>query len=112
MEDITSYHFIWDDNVCLVPISLLLLTKPIINAAKQAGANLKSLSIKMQPNEQGFALSRTNRVIDAMNNHLILPPIMIKKYNNTSFYEIIDGRHRVAISLANNYTHIPAIIKS
>lgn len=108
MENITSYHFIWDDNVCLVPISLLLLTKPIIHASKQAGANLKSLPINLQP---GFVLGRTSRVMHAMNNNIILPPIIIKKYN-TSYYEILDGRHRVAMSLANHYTHIPAIIQS
>ena len=58
MDDVASYHFNWHDNVCLVPISLLL-TKPIINAAKQADANLKSLKIKLQPRRRRISENTT-----------------------------------------------------
>lgn len=105
-EEITSYHFNWDDDIMLVPLSSLLYTKPIINAAKKI--DKITIKIKMQPADQGVPLRRTDRM---MANGIPLPPIVITQYNATPYYEILDGRHRVAMSLANHYTHIPAIIK-
>jgi hypothetical protein len=106
----------WDSEkrISLVNVFSILTTKPIMNAAKQAGFNNTSgLTFKIQPGEQGFGLSRTQSVIDAMNSKIILPPVILKMFkeiNGTMYYEIIDGRHRIAISLAMGYTQIPAII--
>ena len=39
-----------------------------------------------------------------------LPPIRIKKYKHTDYYEIIDGRHRVVIAIQYNKKTIICLI--
>lgn len=39
---------------------------------------------------------------------LSIPPVKLKKIGNR--YEIIDGRHRVVLSILYGYTHVPAIL--
>ncbi len=106
----SSYDFEWEDyNIVLVPISLILMTKPMIRAAKQVnGASFVHLNLKMQPGEAGFILNRTKSILEAMRHGVALPPVILKPYHH--HYEVLDGRHRVAMSLANHYTHVPAII--
>lgn len=111
MDDISTYPFHWDDdNIILVPLTLILMTKPIIQAAKElTHQSFRHLNLKIQPGESGFKLGRIRHLVDAIESDVPLPPVILKPYHG--HYEIIDGRHRVALSLAYGYTHIPAIIE-
>jgi hypothetical protein len=102
------------DKIVLVDLSNILITEHIINAAKQAGAyNLDILKLQMHPGiDICFKLNRIENMIKAMKIGIDLPPITIIRYKNTQNYVILEGRHRVAISLANNYTCIPAVIQT
>ena len=40
----------------------------------------------------------------------LLPPIVIKQYGNTNYFEIIDGRHRVVVALKRGAMNINAVI--
>ena len=39
-----------------------------------------------------------------------LDPVKLKKFKETSYYTVLDGRHRCMLSFFNEYTHIPANI--
>ena len=39
-----------------------------------------------------------------------MDPIKVKRFKDTRYYNIIDGRHRCMLSLFFEYTHIPANI--
>ena len=41
-----------------------------------------------------------------------LPPIEVKKFGNTGYYEVIDGRHRAVMALKNNEETIRANIQT
>ena len=55
-----------------------------------------------------FSLSRINEMFKLFKNNIKLPPVKLKLYNNK--YEIIDGRHRIVLSILFNYDNVPAII--
>lgn len=39
-----------------------------------------------------------------------LDPVKLSKFKGTSYYNVLDGRHRCMLSFFNEYTHIPANI--
>jgi len=41
-----------------------------------------------------------------------LPPIRIKKYKHTKYFEIIDGRHRVVLAIKYNKKTIDSLVES
>ena len=71
-------------------------------------------------------LSRMKEMTWAFDENKILPPVKLKKHQITLYvppsmrkdgeekkkitYSILDGRHRVALSIMKNYKKIPAII--
>lgn len=94
-----------------IPIKSILLTVPIINAVKQLSTDPSLMSgMKRLPidREQGFPLSRLeenkNRSLESM------PPISVKKFGNTDYYTVEDGRHRFVFSILNRKETIPATI--
>ena len=101
------YNHKIESNITYVDIDKILLSQPIINAVENLGKKI------VNPNIDPFApafgkLERLNSFNNFVN--IILPPVVLKKYQN--YYTIIDGRHRIALSLYNNFTQIPAILYS
>ena len=41
---------------------------------------------------------------------ILLPPIRVKQFGNTPYYEVIDGRHRSVMALKNEEPSVPAQI--
>ena len=39
-----------------------------------------------------------------------LDPVKLKKFKETPYYTVLDGRHRCMLSFFHEYTHIPANI--
>lgn len=50
-------------------------------------------------------LSRVDNMLNCFIKHMVLPPISLKKKNNR--YEIVDGRHRIVMSIIFGYKQIP-----
>ena len=57
-----------------------------------------------------YPLKRMSSIMDALNNDISLPPIIVKKTDNISYYNILNGRHRMAGSIIKRYNNIPVII--
>jgi hypothetical protein len=96
-------------NAIDIPIEQILITKPIEDAAKKRGTVLKGF--KRQPGSQGYALTRTDRACEGIAGRVKLPPVWLRPYKQTGYYEIIDGRHRFVASCMAGHTHIPAHMK-
>ncbi len=76
-----------------VPISSILVTKPIVNAIKSMRSNFSTKGLKGDPNPTGFKLSRLESA-----HNLYSYPIKVKEIikDGKSYYSIQDGRHRFA----------------
>ena len=46
-----------------------------------------------------YPLKRMSSIMDALNNDISLPPIIVKKTDNISYYNILNGRHRMQEAL-------------
>jgi len=93
-----------------LPLTSILLTKPIVDAAKQLNPQFKPVGFQAQPGEQGFRLARLQQNIDLLQNGTAAPPISVKQYGQTGKYTVEDGRHRFAIALARGDQTIPAVL--
>ncbi len=69
----------------------------------------KEMKIKVLKRDN-LPLNKWEKVLFDIQNKKPLDPIKVKKYKDTVYYEIIDGRHRVVTSLFKNFTHVPIII--
>jgi hypothetical protein len=100
----------------LIFIKSIIFDKGMIKKAKEMIIDLKSKKIKVFPKtnikSQGFDLYKWDEVNINISSNIALDPINIKKYNETDYYEVIQGRHRVVSSLYNGHTQIPAFILS
>ena len=89
----------------LVPINMIGVTKPIINAVKSLNCTISD----DQPFDySGPNFGKLNR-LDHFKNFWSIKLEPIKLKFNGECYEIVDGRHRVALSIANDLECIPAI---
>ena len=69
----------------------------------------KQLNIKIL-NRDNLPLNRSSTVHTDIQNKKPLDPIVVKKFKETKYYEVIQGRHRVVISLYEGFTHVPVIV--
>jgi hypothetical protein len=98
------YHNIVE-NVIYVPLEQIGISNPIINAVKEKG---KCIEKKYKLDHEAPQFGSLSRMNSFNINKDILPPISLKPCYD--YYAIIDGRHRVALSIINNKTYIPAIL--
>jgi hypothetical protein len=54
-------------------------------------------------------LSRIDNMLNCYIKHITLPPVILKENNNNK-YEIIDGRHRIVMSIIFGYKDINSIL--
>jgi len=47
----------------------------------------------------------------AFDQNIELPPIETKAISKTGYYDIIDGRHRFAMSIVKGFSYIPAFVE-
>ncbi len=91
-----------------IQIHKILLTDPIVTAAKLINPEVNLKGFKKLPEHQGFPLTRVNSIARAKMNEL--PSISVIQYKTTSYYSIVDGRHRFAKALAEGKETIRAKI--
>ena len=109
----------WD--VQYIPISQVLISKPISTAVTAYGSTVSGKGFKADPNPAPFSLNRmensfheTPSMIDAMRAGIKFPPMEVSAQGvsgGTTYYVIHQGRHRMSASIVIGYTHVPVIIK-
>ena len=97
-----------DKAVVLIPTDKILISEPIISAIKNLGGIVPS-KMKFDITSPSFGnLERLNQFKELEKD--IFPPISLKKIIGTNYYSIIDGRHRVAVSIANKFSRVPSVL--
>ena len=69
-----------------ISIYRILVTDPMMRAVTDASGSTHGF--KRQPGPQGFRLTRMTQ------DQNMTEPITVKRYRNTEYFEILDGRHR------------------
>lgn len=94
--------------VIFIPTVNVLISEPIIKAVNKLGGVVpKDMLIDFQAPSFGM-LGRLNYFSNFRKD--VFPPIKISRVENSEYYEIIDGRHRVACSIVNNFSYLPCIL--
>ena len=98
-----------NENISYISLSEIGLSTPILNTIKMFDQEEPNNYIMDYSAPQ---FGRLNRLELFKNfNEDIYPPVTLKYIPEEKMYTIIDGRHRVAMSIVNRMSHIPAIIK-
>ena len=107
-----SFNYVKSSEVYLIPSNQVLIGKPMIRAIIENknffpdSLDLGNFLIDIgAPN-----LGNLNRLRNFFDIESIYPPVTLQKLD-FGYYSIIDGRHRVTMSILNGYKYIPAIIK-
>jgi len=69
-----------------ISIYRVLVTEPMMRAVIEAGGS--TWGFKRQPGPQGIRLTRMTQCQN------MAEPLRVKRYRNTEYFEILDGRHR------------------
>ena len=92
-----------------IDVKKVLITDPVVAAAKEVNKDFSPKGFKKQPGEQGFPLKRISQNLKETGTP---PAIVVKPYGSTGYYEIQDGRHRFAIAIAKGESEIEANVQS
>ena len=95
-------------------ISNILFDKSMVIWCKQnADEETKKMKVKCLPRkfDNTVGLLKDDKIISIYEaycecNCEVLPPIILKKYKNTQYFYVIDGRHRIVCALANGKNEI------
>ena len=117
MEKITTYKVadkkengIKNPPYRLVPIQNILYDQGMVKKVKKVcNDTAKLLNIKIVK-KNPLLLFKWDKVIATIQEDIPLDPIQVKQFKTTSYYEVIQGRHRAVGSLYKGYTHVPVII--
>ena len=99
-----------NENWKLIPIQKIIFDKGMSHIAKEKCDDVcKGVGIRKFKGGILLPMVKWDKVHADFKEKKALDPIVVKAYNNTGYYEIIDGRHRCILSHYNKYTHIPCI---
>lgn len=106
----SHYKVEFDSKVEVLSVETILITKPIAQALKGAGVDVKSsTSAKMDPSGAPFPLSKLDNMREMFEKGSSLPPIVVSRYKTTDYFSLIDGRHRFVMSIIAGYSHVPVV---
>jgi hypothetical protein len=104
-----------------IDLRQILITKPIIEIVKKYNPTINLDIYKISKGEQGFPLTRMDRMMESDFNNLInYEPIELKVARTTDgkmigtkidgnmkkMYEIVNGRHRIARAIIEEHKYI------
>ena len=118
MEEITHYPISTtkengeeNNNITYIPLDNIILDKGMSNKGKEkCDTILKNKKVKILKNGISTELYKWDKVEKDFKEKKEMDPIKVKRFKDTRYYNIIDGRHRCMLSLFFEYTHIPANI--
>lgn len=90
----------------IIPVDHIIFTKALIEAIKSRGGKIPKVLVSK---EYTTPLNRMDAMINLIDEGVELPPIVVKRVGSTDYYELIDGRHRVAVAILLNQTEVPVI---
>ena len=92
-------------NVNYVPLSKIAISRPIGNAVTSLGGQVPG-GTKIDSSAPSFGkLARLENFNNFMEN--TYPPVVVSPIGKTGYYSIVDGRHRVALSIVHNMKTVP-----
>ena len=94
-------------NVIMVPLNQITIGEIII---KELNKNNIDVTNNFFFDITAPNLGNLSRLQDFSNYKDRYPPVKLKSIIGFDLYRIIDGRHRVTISIIRKYSHVPAII--
>jgi len=114
----TTYNVTSRWDVQHIPVKEILISKPIATAVTASGGSISGMGFKADPKPAPAPLNRmenyfyeTPSMVEAMKSGAKFPPIEVyvsKTVGDTTYYTIIQGRHRFASSIVVGYSHVPA----
>ena len=101
---------IHNDPYRLIPIENILFDQGMVKKVNEVcSAAAKEKGIKVLQRER-FPLFKWDSVLKNIKDSKPLDPIKVKQFKETKYYEVIEGRHRVVVSLSVDFTHVPVIL--
>ena len=101
-------------NIIVIPLNKIILDDSIVYAVKNYGGIVEKGTYVNENYTTPLNRMESSEYIqspyEAMVKGIPLPPVILKSYKKTGYYEIIEGRHRIASSIILNYKGIHAII--
>lgn len=100
-----------NQNYTLIPFNNIIIDKRIHQFLIDNCDHLcNGKNIKYFKSDQSLPLHKLENVKIHFQKKLPLDPIVVQKYKETDRFKIIDGRHRYAISILNQCSHIPCTV--
>ena len=94
----------------LIPIQNILFDQGMTNKVNEVCGNIaKKVGIKLLKRDP-LPLLKWDKVFSDLREKTPLDPITVKRFKKTKYYEVIQGRHRVVVSLHEELTHVPVIL--
>lgn len=108
------------NNIEEIDIRQILLTKPILDSIEEYNPDIDITKFKLSKGEQGFKLTRMERIMESNFDKLINEdPVEVKVARSNGkiigtkidgvmkkMYEIINGRHRITRAIIDGYKMI------
>lgn len=99
-----------------ISLKYILLDRAMFEWIKQnAHVTAKQMKLKILPHhlDKSVGSLHPKKITSIENTYELgvndtLPDILIRKYGNTNYSYIIDGRHRVVVAIRNGYDNILA----
>lgn len=100
-----SDNFVVNTNCFNIPIRHILLSDTLINTLRSLSPNLDLSGLLLSRHSDYYPLHY--EPIQPFS----LYPIRVSRvsYHNKTYYTILDGRHRVILSILRGYSQIPAV---
>ena len=93
-----------------VPIQNILFDQGMTKKVNEVCSDrAKTMGIKLLKRDP-LPIYKLEKVLLDFQEEKSLDPIHVKKFKETKYYEIIQGRTRVVASLHDGLTHVPVII--
>ena len=117
MEKITHYpvadvkeNGVKNDHFRYVPIQNILFDQGMTKKVNEVCSDTaKTVGIKLLKRDP-LPIYKLDKVLLDFQEEKSLDPIQVKKFKETKYYEVIQGRTRVVASLHEGFTHVPVII--
>ena len=90
----------------------IILDSGMVKSIRKSTNPTSALGNKILLRDNSFELSKLEQfkyILSSDKGDFVFPDIKVKRFKNTRYYEVIDGRHRVVVSLITRKSHINAI---